>query len=40
MFYIEEIIDINQIFKSEIYENYLVHGWKDREDQVSFIEPK
>ena len=27
MFFIEEIIDINEIFKNEIYENYLVHGW-------------
>ena len=26
MFNIEEIIDINEIFKNEIYENYLVHG--------------
>ena len=26
MFYIEEIIDKNEIFKNEIYEKYLVHG--------------
>ena len=25
-FYIGEIIDINEIFKNGIYENYLVHG--------------
>ena len=26
MFNIEEIIDINEIFKNGIFENYLVHG--------------
>ena len=40
MFYIEEIIDIKQIFKNEIYEKYLVHGWKVQVVMVTFTEPE
>jgi len=40
MFYIEEIIDINEIIKNGIFENYLVHGWKVLGVMVSFTEPK
>ena len=38
MFYIEEIININEIFKNGIYENYLVHGMK--QEITSATEPK
>ena len=29
MFYLEEMIDKNELFKNGMYENYLVHGWKE-----------
>ena len=28
MFFIEEIIDTNEIFKNGMYEKFLEHGWK------------
>ena len=40
MFYIEVINDINEIFKNEIFENYLVHGTKPTLMMVSVSEPK
>ena len=41
MFFIEETIDINEIFKNEIYENYLVHGLNPiKMKMTSAIEPK
>ena len=40
MFNIEEIIDINKIFKNGIFENYLVHGRKHQMMVISATEPK
>ena len=40
MFNIEQIIDTNEIFQNEMFENFLEHGMKHQLTAISAIEPK
>ena len=35
IFNMEQIIDTNEIFQNEMFENFLEHGWKEMAKEVS-----